>query len=401
MNGSSASNDRKYRVCFVNQAGDALGGAEKTLAALVPHLAARYDLQAILFEDGAFARELRASGVAVTIVALVAVRGTTREKIGLGAALAVPSAIVRVARALRCLQPDVVYTNSMKAHLIGALAARLSLIPCVIHLHDRIEGVGLRLLRIAAWIGSRERIACSRAVAAAIGLPNTTAIYGPVELPSLDGLPSRAEARARLGLEQSRPLVAIVGRINRWKGHDRFLRIAARVVVQTPATFAIVGAPVFRDVDFVPELGASVAELGLEQYVTFVPWIEDVPTLLRAVDVNVNVSTREPFGRSIVEAAAVETISVCFDDAGAAETIEDGVDGRVVPAGDEAAAAAAIVGLLDDRSRRHDMELTARDRAARFSAEAIAAQTVVVVDRAIAERTGVRPIRKTRPNRNL
>jgi len=330
---------------------------------------------------------LRAANVAVTVVPLAAVQGSTRDKIGLGAVLTVPHAILRVARALRHLEPDVVYTNSMKAHLIGAVAARLAHVPCVIHLHDRIEGVGLRLLRLAAQIGSRERISCSGAVAAAIGLPNTTTIYGPVELPSLQSLPSRAEARARLGLEPSRPLVAIVGRINRWKGHDRFLRIAARVVVQRPATFAIVGAPVFRDADFIPELEASVVELGLERYVTFVPWIDDIPTLLRALDVNVNVSTREPFGRSIVEAAAVETVSVCFDDAGAAETIEDGVDGRVVPAGDEAAAAAAIVGLLDDRSGRQEMEAAARDRADRFSAEAIAAETAVVLDRAIAERT--------------
>ncbi len=398
LNDSSAGNDPKYRVCFVDQAGDVIGGAEKTLAALVPHLAARYELQAILFEDGGFAGELRAAGVAVTVVPLAAVQGGTREKIGLGAALAVPAAVWRVARTLRRLRPDVVYTHSMKAHVIGAIAARLARVPCVIHLHDRIEGMGLRLLRLAAKIGSQERISCSRAVAVAIGLPRTTAIYGPVELPSLAGMPSRAAARERLGLEQTRPLVAIVGRINRWKGHDRFLRIAARVIAKTPASFAIVGAPVFRDADFVPELEASVAELGLEPYVTFVPWVDDVPTLLRAIDVNVNCSTREPFGRSIVEAAAVETVSVCFDDAGVAETIDDGVNGRVVPAGDEEAAAAAIIGLLDDRPGRRAMEVRARDRADRFSAKLIAAQTAVVLDRAIAERTTARRSRTSSPN---
>jgi D-inositol-3-phosphate glycosyltransferase len=252
----------------------------------------------------------------------------------------------------------------------------------VMHFHDIIGGAGLAALRVAATLGSRERIACSRMVARTIGVGATSVIYGPIELARYAVLPDRLAARARLGLPAHGSVVSLVGRINRWKGHDRFLQIAARVRTQVDAHFAIVGAPVFRDADFVPELQALAERLGIRERVSFIPWLDDVRDIYAASDLNVNCSTREPFGRAVVEASACGVPTICFDDSGAAEIIADGETGLTIPAGDHESFAHAIVGMLLTPVVRERMSVAARTATGRFDATTIAAQMSAVIRRA-------------------
>jgi len=377
---------RALRVAFLDHVGTTAGGAEHTLATLLKHLPREaIEPSIVLFEDGAFAQRLRSGGwdVAVAPVHEMILR-STRERLRFGAVFAASGAARRLAGVFSRRRVDAVYTNSMKAHLIGALAARLAGVPCVMHFHDVIAGSGLTALRVAACLGSRARIACSQVVADTIAAGPTSVIYAPLDLDDYARVPEKAAARAALGLPDDLPIVSLVGRINRWKGHDRFLRIAARVNVSVPARFVIAGATVFRDADFLPELHALAERLGLRDRAVFLPWSDDVTGIYAASDVNCNCSTREPFGRAVIEAAACGTPSVCFDDSGAAETLIEGVTGRAVPAGDESAFAAAIVAYLQDPARLHAARVAARAGVRRFDAARIASQTVRVIDAAVA-----------------
>jgi glycosyltransferase involved in cell wall biosynthesis len=374
------------RVAFVDHVGATAGGAEHTLATLLKHLPREaIEPSIVLFEDGAFAQRLRSGGWDVAIVPVhETILRSTRERLRFGAAFAAYDAACRLAGVLRRGGVDVVYTNSMKAHLVGALAARLAGVPCVMHFHDMIDGKALAALRVAARLGSRARIACSQIVADTIAAGPTSVIYAPLDLDHYARVPERVGARAALGLPNDLPVVSLVGRINRWKGHDRFLRVAARVNESIPARFVIAGAPVFRDADFVPELHALADRLGLHDRVAFLPWTDDATGIYAASDVNCNCSTREAFGRAVIEAAACGTPSVCFDDSGAAETLIQGVTGRAVPAGDEEAFAAAIVAYLRDPERLRAARIAARAGISRFDAAQIASQTVRVIDAAVA-----------------
>lgn len=374
---------RNLRVVFLDQVGGAAGGAEETLAIFLRRVPRDLAASVVLFEDGAFAERLRGYGLPVEIVPIPeSVGGSTRERMQVRGALELVPTAARVAAILRARRADLLYTNSMKAHFIGGVAARLADVRCVMHFHDMVDGAALLALRTAARLGSRERIACSRAVADHVDLPGTTAIYAPLELDAYATLPDRVAARAELGLPQDVPVVSLVGRINRWKGHDAFLRIAKRVRTAVPAHFAIVGAPVFRDADFLPELQSFVDELRLRAHVTFLPWLDDVRKIYAATDVNVNCSRREPFGRAIVEAAACGVPTVCYDDSGAAETVIDGVSGRKVTAGDEIAFADAILEYLTDSRRLAAAQVAALDAATRFAAPRIAEEMAEVVRRA-------------------
>jgi glycosyltransferase involved in cell wall biosynthesis len=371
------------RVAFIDQVGDIPGGAEETLATFIESARDELVTHAILFEDGAFAQRLRELGTIVDVLNVPdAMTASTRERVRLTGALHLPRIALATAGILRRRRIDVAYTNSMKAHFVGALAARAAGIPCVMHFHDIIGGAGLAALRTFSRLGSRERIACSQMVSRAIGLASTNVIYGPIEVAHYTRLPDRQAARASLGLPAKQPIVALVGRINRWKGHDRFLHIAARVSSAVDAHFAIVGAPVFRDAEFVPELHALATSLGLRERVTFVPWLDDVRDIYAACDVNVNCSTREPFGRAVVEAAACGVPTVCFDDSGAAETILDGVTGFTISAGDDLAFADAIVNLLTSPASHKRISAAAQAGTFRFEASRIAEQMSAVIRRA-------------------
>jgi len=374
------------RVAFLNHVGSATGGAERTLATSLKHRPPDIEALAILFEDGVFADELRSLGVEVRIVAVPpSVMASTRETFGLAGALAVPKVATMVARLLRRNRVDVLYTNSMKGHVVGSLAGRLARVPCVMHFHDHIDGPGLRVLRTVAKIGSRQRISCSNSVSKQIGLGETTVIYSPVDLECFARLPRRDVARAALGIDIAVPVVAIVGRINRWKGHDRFIRIAAEITAQRLVQFIIVGSPIFRDAEFLVELEETVRELKLEHVVRFFPWVDDVRTVFAATDVMVNCSTREPLGRTAAEAAAAGIPSVVFDDSGAAEWMRETGEGRIVPAGDEHAFAAAIVDLLEESAISHARARPIERSAERFDSVRVA-EDVAKVIRVVARR---------------
>jgi hypothetical protein len=367
------------RVAFVDQTGDAAGGAERSLAILLGALPGDIEPHALLFSDGAYAASLRARGIAVTIASLPSsFMNTTRENPLAGIA-AVPVAVAAIAGYLRSIRPDIVYTNTVKAHAVALPAARLLRLPSIAHLRDILTGAGRIALRATIGACSRRRIAVSRAVGASFALHATDVIACPLVLEDYLALPSRSAARDALGIPRQAVLLSLVGRINRWKGHDRFVRVAGRLRAYANLHIAIVGAPLFRDADFVAELHALAAAEGLTGRVHFVPWLDDVRTAYAASDINVNCSENEPFGRTIIEAAACGVPTVAFSGGGTADALIDGETGILVPPNDEARFARALQTYLDDPTALHAAGARARAFAGSFDAPRHAARVAAVL----------------------
>jgi glycosyltransferase involved in cell wall biosynthesis len=171
-----------------------------------------------------------------------------------------------------------------------------------------------------------------------------------------------------LALSSDEPIAAVIGRINRWKGIDRFLRAIAAVNESVPLRALIVGSPVFRDAELLPELHRLCATLNIAHLVTFLGWVEDTRALYAAVDINVNASHREPFGRTVIEAAACGVPSICFDDSGVSETMVSGKTGLVLDSTDEGALARALASYAIDAKARCTSGEAARVWSERFDA---------------------------------
>lgn len=153
-----------------------------------------------------------------------------------------------------------------------------------------------------------------------------------------------AALRNAWGVPAGRPVVMLPGRITRWKGQAVLVDAMARL--PGDAVALLVGdagaKPAFRD-----ELLARIAELGLGARVRLVGHAADVPAALLLADVVVHASTdAEAFGRTVIEAQAMERCVIASDLGGPTETVAEGVTGWRVPPGDADALAAAIGQVL-------------------------------------------------------
>jgi len=356
------------RLGIVNHHGGKPAGAEQVLSLLLRRLPSEIAPVLFFFEEGQFTDMMREryGSEAVFVLAMSdRMSNATRTELRGNAIWDTLILAKRVADAFRRERIDVVLTNSMKAHVVGSLAAKAAGRPCINYMHDALSGSARLIVREISRYCGVERLACSHMIDKTLGLARTTVVHPPIDLAEYRDLPSRAQARAALGLpNDGLPLVALIGRILRWKGQDRFIRIAARVLRETDAHFAIVGGAIFGgDADYPQELHDLVAKEGLQGRVHFVPWQEDMRNAYAAIDIACNCSTREPFGLTTVEALACEVPVVCFDDAGVCEVFEQDRGGSKVSAGDENAFAAALLAYLRDPAGMAQARAHAREAA--------------------------------------
>jgi glycosyltransferase involved in cell wall biosynthesis len=153
-----------------------------------------------------------------------------------------------------------------------------------------------------------------------------------------------AALRAAWGVAEGRPVVMLPGRITRWKGQEVLVEAMARLGGEALALLVgdAAGREGFRDA-----LATRIAALGLGERVRLVGHAEDMPAALLLADVVVHASTEpEAFGRTVIEAQAMERCVVASDLGGPTETVEHGVTGWRVPPGDAGALAAAIAAVL-------------------------------------------------------
>lgn len=340
---------RDPRVLFVNHTSTVSGGEMVLLDAVKPWPGAT----AFLFEDGPLAPAMRDRGLAVVRArhgaGLSAIRrdGPLRRAVPLAGRLAATTLDV----ALAARGHDVVYANSQKAFVLAAIATGLVRRPLIWHLHDILDGAHFG----RAQRGLQIRLANARA--ARVVVPSTAAadafvaaggraarvevVPNGLDLDAEPGDP--AALRARLGLPAG-PLVGVFSRLAPWKGQHVVLEALTRL----PDVGCIVaGAALFGEDAYAAELRARVSERGLGDRVRFLGQRDDVARLMRAVDAVIHPSIApEPFGRTLVEAMLVGVPVIASDAGAAAEILDRGAAGTLVPPGDAAALAEAVARVL-------------------------------------------------------
>ncbi len=109
-----------------------------------------------------------------------------------------------------------------------------------------------------------------------------------------------------------------------------------------------------------PELEARARRLGLGDRVVFAGAREDVARILSLVDVVVLPSHTEGLSNVLLESMAMSRPVVATAVGGNPDVLRDGVSGRLVPARDPGALAAAVVGMLEDPEKARAMGCEAR-----------------------------------------
>lgn len=376
---ASASLVRRPLVVFVGHSSQ-LSGGELALVTLLPALTG-VDSHVVLAEDGPLVERLRAAGVSVEVLMLAPRTAQLRKDsvsprgVPVAALFDTGAYTVRLARRLRELRPDLVHTNSLKAHLYGGLAARLAGVPQVWHARDSITTdylprPAVAVVRAAARLLPSGLVANSQSTLETLRRPSARGM-APLVLPS--PVPAGRDGATPRPVDSRALVVGCVGRLSPWKGQHVLLRAVAAAFPQDTAHVRIVGAALFGEDAYDASLRELTAELGLCDRVVMTGFVDDVPAELARMDVLVHCSTTpEPFGQVVVQGMAAGLPVVAADAGGPAEIIDDGRTGLLTPPGDVAALAAALRRLHEDPALRRQLGDAGRDEARRYRPEVVA-----------------------------
>lgn len=160
----------------------------------------------------------------------------------------------------------------------------------------------------------------------------------------------RQRRRQERGVAEHEVVLANVARFYPEKAHDALLRSFRMIHDRRPETrLWILGVGPLE-----AEVRRQCTALGLDDCVSFLGFVEDLPAILALVDLQVHPSHMEGVALSICSGMAAGLPIVASNVGGLPEVLKQGHTGLLVPPGDEAGFAEAVIGLVEqaDRARR-------------------------------------------------
>jgi glycosyltransferase involved in cell wall biosynthesis len=311
------------RVLHVHRIGG-IGGSERHLLTLLPSLAERgVDVRFLGLDDPSRAPEPFYEQLSVPFERVPAPRDVD------------PLLAIRVARALRRVDPDVVHTHLVHADVYGALSAR-SLVSTK-HNDDPFRAGAFRFVERALAHRAARIIAITDALArfqaGRVGIPRgklVTIHYGLDEPPPAWGENPGDEVPA------DAQILLSVCRLEEQKGIDVAIRALAEVRERRQdVVLVVLGEGAER-----PLLARLARELDVPVYLP--GRVPDVAAWLRRASVLVHPVRWEGFGLAVLEAMLAGLPVVATDVSSLPELVADGETGLLVPGGDPAALAGSI-----------------------------------------------------------
>lgn len=315
---------------------------------------------------------LRAAGTPLTVVP-----GWSR--------LATIIALVRLCRRLR---PDVLVAYGFSEHLWGRLAGLIAGVPFLVQVEQNTkERYSALHLALSRWLARRSAaiVGCSegvRVVLQAQGLPSERLLTIP------NGIQTAAFAAAGAQPWRKREAgIVMVARFSRQKDHATLLRAVALLAERGlhPRVFLAGGGKALHR----KPVERLARELRIDGQVAFLGVCRDVPDLLMRQRVAVLSTRWEGLPLALIEGMAAGCAVIGSAVPGVRELLRDGIDGRLVAAGDAPALADALAQLLRDDGPGAMMAEAARERAlVEFSRERMNARYEALIQ-SLAEGRGI------------
>ena len=353
------------------------GGAQESYTGLLLGLdRSRYEVRALSLSAGSAVQRLRALGVPVDVL------DETDDELA-----------VRELKAwLRREEIDLVHAHMFRAEVIGtraAVAAGTAVIVATVHSSRVRSPEDVRLL--ASLTPSMDRlIVPSEAIARKVRAEGRegarfAVVPNGVDLSRFTGPVLPCALRREFGIPGSAPLLGVVARLEPEKGHIHLVDAMPAILRAVPETWlAVVG-----EGSEAGALRARAESIGVNERVIFTGRRDDISALTADLTIAVLPSLREAQGISLLEAMARRVPVVASAVGGIPELVTDGAEGRLVPPGDVAALAEAVVQLLRDPDLRRRLgEAGRRTVADRFSIDAQVRRIQGVYDEELA-RAGV------------
>ena len=333
------------KILFLDQSGK-LGGAELCLA----DIAQQFQSNSLVgvFAEGAFPEYLRKRHIPVKILTDQPLQ--VQKASGLLAGLKSLNRLIPLITQVTHLskQYDLIYANTQKALVVGAIASILSRRPLVYHLHDIVspEHFSATNRRIIITLANRAALVIANSQASRDAFmkaggqgDQVHVVYNGFRPEDYGSYVDKREyfRKDLLSTPQivDQPPSFVVGHFSRlspWKGQH--VLIDALQYCPDNVIALLVGDALFGEQYYVQQLYQQIKTLNLEHRVRFLGFRSDIPQLMAACDLVAHTSTApEPFGRVIVEAMLCGTPVVAAAAGGAAELIDHGQTGWLAPPG--------------------------------------------------------------------
>jgi len=118
-------------------------------------------------------------------------------------------------------------------------------------------------------------------------------------------------------------ILTMPARVTRWKGHEDFLDILAKLKqLNIPVHGLIAGGPHRRKTAYLEELQNKARTLGIEKEITFLGHRNDIKEIMSISDIVLSLAKEpEAFGRTALEALCLGRPVIAYDHGGAAEVL--------------------------------------------------------------------------------
>jgi glycosyltransferase involved in cell wall biosynthesis len=370
------------KILFLNPGGQAQGGAEKSLIALIEELTKRgHECLIMVFAPGDALDAFVDAGAKAVGSHTQALGGANRHQGGLqfalGALATGPSAIKAIRNIRRVAKEndvDIIHSNGFRTHVLT---------PFLKHINKQGPKI-IWSVRDFAPSRHQQRLlrTCARAANAIAANSNFTASqFNGMSLPvrsvgnpvTIGELPSRQQARTALRVDIDRKVAAIISHLHPSKGHQVAIDAIGQIKPSNRPLLVIAGGHLYgqSSIHYESELRRRVDEQQLGADVKFVGNQRDISTVLAATDIVLQPPLHpEGFGRVAVEAQLAGRPVIATNIGGAVELIEDEVSGILVAPNDPEAIAKAIERIVDDPQAAQQMVENAKVAAQRFSPSA-------------------------------
>jgi glycosyltransferase involved in cell wall biosynthesis len=353
-------------ILFVHQSAE-LYGSDKTLLYLVSRLRERgFNPIVVLPFKGPLYTELKKSGVEIIIAPVIKI---SRNMFSFTNLVSLPVQIFRsfslIRKHLAGRKVTLVHSNTL-AVLIGALFAKRYDIRHLWHVHEIIahpKSISDLYPKIVDYFSDiavfnskasmdymlqkRPKLA-SKSKVVLNGLDRTAPPTSPQDIESF--------RRSEFNASAETVVIALVGRISRWKGQQLLLNAFQKLQHKADVRLVFVGSPPPNQEIFLDSLNEKINEYGLSDKVFIFPFRNDIWTVWDSIDIAAVPSTEpEPFGLVAIEAMLASKPVVGANHGGLTEIIIDGKTGILFEPGNENALHGSLEILVKNKALRETM----------------------------------------------